>query len=280
VGCQLKQYRRWQRRCIPNPLGPTGQRIRLRLPSTALRRLERLRRRDINESGEMVGTSNTASSTRAAFWSADGTTVVDLNSYLTAGSGWTLLAASDINNGGQVVGFGVLDGVPRGFVLDLLSGAIDAVPLVAGALENEAWQINASGHVIGRANDGIVGGGPIPQGGWGFYWGGPGTNPQLLPSTEQGRGIARGINHLDELAGDSAINGAPFGNGDLFASVWQPDGNGGFVVTDLTDQIPSRPEWYLRIGFGINDDLWIAGEGRKRKKGKYSWHGVLLAPSP
>ena len=88
------------------------------------------------------------------------------------------------------------------------------------------------------------------------------------------------INHLDELAGDSAINGSPSGNGGQFASVWEPNGNGGFVVTDLSDQIPSRPEWYLRIGFGINDDLWIAGEGRKRKKGKYSWHGVLLAPSP
>ncbi len=234
----------------------------------------------VSESGEMVGTSNTASSSRAAYWNENATTVIDLNTYVAAGSDWTLVAANDINSGGQVVGVGVLDGASRGFVLDLISGQIDAVPLVAGSVENEAWQVNETGHVIGRANDGIVGGGPIPQGGWGFYWGGPGTEPQLLPSSEQGRGIARGINNLDELAGDSAINGAPLGNGDQFASLWTPDGNDSFLVTDLGDQISSKPEWYLRIGFGINDDLWIAGEGRKRQKGNYSWHGVLIAPTP
>ena len=234
----------------------------------------------VSESGEMVGTSNTANSSRAAYWNGAATTVIDLNSYVAPGSGWTLVATNDINSGGQVVGTGVLDGASRGFVLDLLTGNIDAVPLVAGSVENEAWQINETGHVIGRANDGIVGGGPIPQGGWGFYWGGPGTEPQLLPSSEQGRGIARGINNVDELTGDSAINGAPLGNDDQFASLWTPTGNDGFLVTDLGNQISSKPEWYLRIGFGINDDLWIAGEGRKRQKGKYSWHGVLIAPNP
>ena len=61
-------------------------------------------------------------------------------------------------------------------------------------------------------------------------------------------------------------------------SLWQPDEEGGFTVTDLVSQIPTKPAWYLRCGFGINDDGWIAGEGRKLVKGKYVWTGVLLVP--
>ncbi len=99
----------------------------------------------VSESGEMVGTSSTASNSRAAYWNGAATTVIDLNSYVAAGSGWTLVAANDINSVGQVVGAGVLDGVSRGFVLDLITGNIDAVPLAAGAVENEAWQINEAG---------------------------------------------------------------------------------------------------------------------------------------
>ncbi len=235
----------------------------------------------INEAGTMVGNcNNSANARRPALWRADGTTVTDLSTFLPEGSGWTLTVVLDINNSGLVVGIGQFGGATRGFVLNPVAHTITAVPLAPGATTNEAWQINDSGHVIGRADDGISGGGPYPQGGWGYFWGGPATQPQLLPSTTEGPGLARAINNDDELAGDSQVPGAPWGNGDVFMSLWQPNGTGGFTVTDLGSQVPSKPVWYLRFGFGINDDLWMAGQGRKFEKGKYTWMGVLVVPNP
>ena len=192
----------------------------------------------------------------------------------------SITEALDINNSGQVAGSGLLDGVPRGFVLTLATLEIAAVPLAPGATSNEAWNINDLGDVIGRANDGIAGGGPFPQGGWGYFWGGPGTLPQLLPSTTNGAAMPRAINNLDELAGDCAVTGADISQEDLFMSLWQPDQEGVLNVTDLGSQIPAKPTWYLRCGFGINEDGWIAGTGRKFAKGRYTWQGVLLVPNP
>jgi hypothetical protein len=234
----------------------------------------------INDAGVMVGNCTSSGAFHPACWSADGKTVTALSTYLPDNSGWTLTVAHDINNSGLIVGIGQFQGVQRGFVLDPATRSIAAVPLPPGATTNEAWQINDFGHVIGKADDGIEGGGPYPQGGWGFFWAGPGTEAQLLPATTAGAGIARAVNNADELAGDSHVPGAPWGNGDVFMSLWEPDGSGGFAVTDLGSQVPSKPVWYLRFGYGINNDLWIAGQGRKFEKGKYTWMGVLVVPNP
>jgi probable HAF family extracellular repeat protein len=43
--------------------------------------------------------------------------MVDLNSLIPANSGWVLNQANSINNAGQIVGFGTLNGKPRGFLL-------------------------------------------------------------------------------------------------------------------------------------------------------------------
>ena len=45
-----------------------------------------------------------------------GSSIVNLNS-LVAGTGWTLLTATDINNSGQIVGQGIIDGTRRGYLL-------------------------------------------------------------------------------------------------------------------------------------------------------------------
>jgi hypothetical protein len=216
----------------------------------------------INEAGEMVGGSS-----GAVYWSADGQQVIELNSLLPEGSGWSLHTADDINSSGQVVGRGLLDEVPRGYVLDLTTLEITPVPLVSGAETNEAWQINEFGHVIGKME------------GWGFYWAGHGTEPQLLPSNTNGPPIARGINNLDELAGDSHILDRNGDFEDLEMSCWLPD-SGGFATEALGTSIPTKPKWHLTFGSGINDDLWICGEGIKTAKGQRSWHGVLVVPNP
>ena len=92
--------------------------------------------------------------------------------------------------------------------------------------------------------------------------------------------MPRDINNLDELAGDCEVPGRRDFQEDLFMSLWQPDQDGILTVTDLGSQIPAKPTWYLRCGFGINKDGWIAGQGRKFVKGKYTWQGVLLVPNP
>jgi probable HAF family extracellular repeat protein len=50
-----------------------------------------------------------------------GGSMVDLNTLLDAsGTGWTLVQASDINDAGQIVGFGIYGGTNHGFLLDPL----------------------------------------------------------------------------------------------------------------------------------------------------------------
>ena len=85
--------------------------------------------------------------------------------------------------------------------------------------------------------------------------------------------MARGLNNHNELAGDSQLDE------DSFMSLWQPH-QGDFTVTDLSTQIPTKPVWDLALGFDLNDDTWLAGEGRKFKKGRYGWHAVLVVPNP
>ncbi len=41
----------------------------------------------------------------------------DLNSLIPAGSGWALSVARDINDAGQIVGEGVINGQQRAFLL-------------------------------------------------------------------------------------------------------------------------------------------------------------------
>ena len=70
----------------------------------------------INDSNQIVGMSTTASGAYHAFL-YDGTSMIDLNSLLPAGSGWTLVNATGINNNGDIVGLGLYNGTYEGFVL-------------------------------------------------------------------------------------------------------------------------------------------------------------------
>jgi probable HAF family extracellular repeat protein len=85
----------------------------------------------INDSGDIVGTSLTANDGYHAFID-NGSTMVDLNSLLPPNSGWTLIAANDINNNGEIVGFGQNQGNFEGFILAPATGN-GAVPLPPAA---------------------------------------------------------------------------------------------------------------------------------------------------
>lgn len=71
----------------------------------------------INDSGVIVGTSDTASDVPHAFVRI-GTEMTDLNAAISSGGeGWVLVAAHAINAGGAIVGEGIKDGVQRAFLL-------------------------------------------------------------------------------------------------------------------------------------------------------------------
>ena len=76
----------------------------------------------LNAKGDVVGWSNTQADDgplghrRAAFL-CQGGTMLDLNRQLPPDSGWALTEARAINDRGQVVGVGLRDGQPRGFLL-------------------------------------------------------------------------------------------------------------------------------------------------------------------
>jgi probable HAF family extracellular repeat protein len=71
----------------------------------------------VNSVGEVVGTYWTEESVYHAFIYTD-SQLNDLNDLIPSESGWVLEQATSINNNGQVVGYGWIDGTIHGFLLD------------------------------------------------------------------------------------------------------------------------------------------------------------------
>jgi probable HAF family extracellular repeat protein len=70
----------------------------------------------INNSDQVIGRSADANgNTRPFLWQAG--TMTDLNSLIDPGSGWSLGGASSINNQGQIVGVGYLNGEYHGYLI-------------------------------------------------------------------------------------------------------------------------------------------------------------------
>jgi probable HAF family extracellular repeat protein len=70
----------------------------------------------VNNRGWAVGNSQRRDGGGRATLFAHGR-AIDLNGLIPPGSGWLLLGASDLNDAGQIVGGGLLNGVPQGFLL-------------------------------------------------------------------------------------------------------------------------------------------------------------------
>ncbi len=75
----------------------------------------------INDMGQVVGSSSTAGGSVDGYLYSNGT-MTDLNDLISPNSGWNLQWPAGINNDGQIVGYGFLNGVQEGFLLTVDNG--------------------------------------------------------------------------------------------------------------------------------------------------------------
>jgi uncharacterized membrane protein len=238
----------------------------------------------INNWGDIVGSSRSGDfdvfSLVAVLWDAETHTPVDLNTEATAAAGWHLFQAFDINDDGLVVGGGLLDGNPRGYILDPLSGSIWAVPLIGPATRNVAASINASGRVAGFASNGDgMYQGTDPDYVQAFAWDGPGAVPVILPSVTNNTSHAFVLNDAGAVVGNSYYQTGDLLDPASIPTLWEFDDQGNVVATELAAAIPNKPSYELRTAACINNDGWIGLSGRKFEKGKYTSPALLLIPN-
>ncbi len=95
----------------------------------------------INNEGQIVGSSLTSGDAASHAFLYQGGTMIDLNTLIPADSGWVLQGASWINDLGQIVGGGTLNGVSAAFRLD--PGGSVGVNILLSELANGSLQLTA-----------------------------------------------------------------------------------------------------------------------------------------
>jgi probable HAF family extracellular repeat protein len=97
--------------------------------------------RDINNHRQIVGYALNSAGAPRAFLSDGGAPMVDLNTLLEADSGWVLLSANAINDAGQIVGEGTLNGEPRAFLLTPPVASDTTPPVISSVTTtpNSVW---------------------------------------------------------------------------------------------------------------------------------------------
>ncbi|MEI6075595.1 MAG: kelch repeat-containing protein [Verrucomicrobiota bacterium] len=96
----------------------------------------------LDNSGNVVGTAEIVNRTlHAVLWPSGGS-ARDLNELIPVNSGWVLTEARGVNDAGQIVGNGLLNGLPRAFLLTPASGA-DTNPPVAVLVANNITNIQS-----------------------------------------------------------------------------------------------------------------------------------------
>jgi probable HAF family extracellular repeat protein len=108
----------------------------------------------INNSGQVVGFSYTASGQAHAFLWQNGT-MSDLNDLIPPGSGWDLGAAYAINNAGQIVGVGVHNGQGRAFLLTPDSSGLPAPAGTVQFTRSDAQAVQLADSTVTAADAGV-----------------------------------------------------------------------------------------------------------------------------
>jgi len=98
--------------------------------------------RNVNNAGTIVGYSNGTGGNRGFVWTA-ASGMVDLNSVLTNGTGWTVTYGFDVNNNDWIVGQAVLNGVTHAVLLTPVPAPGGLLLFAAGllglGLARRAW---------------------------------------------------------------------------------------------------------------------------------------------
>jgi probable HAF family extracellular repeat protein len=102
--------------------------------------------RGLNEFGDVVGMAQNAAGQPRAFLWRNGT-MTDLNTLLPSGTGWVLESAAAISNGGQIVGYGTLNGKRRAF---LLTPPTDLAAVIGGSRSQVDSNLPRDGIEVGK----------------------------------------------------------------------------------------------------------------------------------
>jgi probable HAF family extracellular repeat protein len=252
----------------------------------------------VSDAGLIVGWSRDAAErTRAAVWEAGAVRALDAIHGLPA---WALSFAWDVNTARQVVGVGDGPNGGRGFLLQLDSCALTALPTLGGS-RSDAYGINEAGDVVGRARNaaeqtravlwrggavtdlGTLGGttaqawdindrGEIA--GWSTDASGArraflhdGVAMRALPSLGGGFDQAQDINNGGWVVGQARDTA-----GGSRAVLWA-----GGSVFDLNDRVVNGAGWVLDFAWGINDRGQVVGNATNAAG---ELHGFVLTPVP
>jgi probable HAF family extracellular repeat protein len=214
----------------------------------------------INNSGRVVGASDTASGQLHAFLYENGQ-MKDLNSLIPQNSGWTLEEASGINTAGQIVGRGLTNGQSHAFLYE--NGQVKDLGTLGGS-KSWASGINNSGQVVGTSH---TANGRQRA----FLWtddGDPNTADMKNLGTlgvSESDSSASDINNTGQVVGWSSARGAfIYQNGEMIEleTRLHPENNGNF--------------WNLRSPSGINNNGQILVDGSFYDGCKSEWDRVLL----
>lgn len=197
---------------------------------------------DINDPGQIVGSSSTSSGATHAFKWEKGT-MTDLG---TRTSGYGNSYAYDINNKGQIVGYSEIQGGPYQAVKWENGQIIELGALADSYSHSRARAINNKGQVVGESQYMTKSGGPYHA----FLW--DNNTMTDLGSLGGDASYARDINEAGVVVGSS--NTVP--KGVLSGFVWRKG-----HMTDLNQLLPPNSGWKIQYPYGINDRGQIVGQG-------------------
>ncbi len=199
----------------------------------------------INASGSVVGASKISGGNLNAFLWENGV-LTNLNALIPTNSGWALLEARGINDAGNIVGWGRINGEERAFLYS--NGAVTDLGIVLGTTNSYALGLNNSNQVVGAStlNNNLT---------HAFLWqDGVLTDLNDLLPTNSGWELreARGINEHRQIAGWGIFNGQ----------------ERAFLLTP-PPAIGSQPQSQIAI-FGQNAVFSVGAWGSPQLN--YQWH--------